>query len=82
MTVCAAYLEAQIVGPLGRGERYTVVDGYLYTVGSWLEGWRGHDAVSEADGVSGTRGSAGCGAAGGEGGAELMRTRIDRTTPT
>ena len=37
MTVCAAYLEAQIVGP-GRGERYSVVDGYLYTVGSWLEG--------------------------------------------
>lgn len=38
MTVCAAYLEAQIVGPWVAGERYTVVDGYLYTVGSWLEG--------------------------------------------
>ena len=38
MTVCAAYLEAQIVGPWVAGERYSVVDGYLYTVGSWLEG--------------------------------------------
>lgn len=38
MTVCAAYLEAQIVGPWIAGERYSVVDGYLYTVGSWLEG--------------------------------------------
>lgn len=38
MTVCAAYLEAQIVEPWVAGERYSVVDGYLYTVGSWLEG--------------------------------------------
>ncbi|MGB3430301.1 glutathione S-transferase family protein [Achromobacter sp.] len=38
MTACAAYLESQIVGPWAAGERYGVVDGYLYTIGSWLEG--------------------------------------------
>jgi len=38
MTACAAYLESQIVGPWAAGERYSVVDGYLYTIGSWLEG--------------------------------------------
>jgi len=38
MAACAAYLESQIAGPWVAGERYSVVDGYLYTVGSWLEG--------------------------------------------
>ncbi|MGY6273171.1 glutathione S-transferase family protein [Achromobacter denitrificans] len=38
MTACAAYLESQIAGPWAAGERYSVVDGYLYTIGSWLEG--------------------------------------------
>ena len=38
MTACAAYLESLIVGPWGGGERYSVADGYLYTIGSWLEG--------------------------------------------
>jgi glutathione S-transferase len=38
MTACAAYLESLIVGPWVGGERYSVADGYLYTIGSWLEG--------------------------------------------
>jgi len=38
MTTCAAYLEAQIVGPWALGEPYSVIDGYLYTVGGWLPG--------------------------------------------
>jgi glutathione S-transferase len=38
MTACAAYLESQIAGPWVGGDRYSVADGYLYTVGSWLEG--------------------------------------------
>lgn len=37
MTVCAAYLESQIVGPWVAGEQYSVADGYLFTIGSWLE---------------------------------------------
>lgn len=38
MTVCAAFLESLIVGPWVMGEQFSVADGYLYTVGSWLEG--------------------------------------------
>ncbi|WPL80782.1 glutathione S-transferase N-terminal domain-containing protein [Bordetella hinzii] len=38
MTACAAYLESQIAGPWVAGEAYSAVDGYLFTVGSWLEG--------------------------------------------
>lgn len=38
MTACAAFLESLIVGPWVMGEQFTVSDGYLYTVGSWLEG--------------------------------------------
>lgn len=38
MTACAAYLESQIVGPWVAGDHYTVADGYLFTIGSWLEG--------------------------------------------
>ncbi len=38
MTACAAFLESQIVGPWVLGERFSVADGYLYTVGGWLEG--------------------------------------------
>ncbi|CCN02657.1 glutathione S-transferase, N-terminal domain protein [Bordetella bronchiseptica MBORD675] len=38
MTTIAGYLESQIVGPWALGERFSVVDGYLYTVGSWMEG--------------------------------------------
>ncbi|KGD86845.1 glutathione S-transferase [Achromobacter sp. RTa] len=38
MTACAAYLESQIAGPWVAGDRYSVVDGYMYTIGSWLEG--------------------------------------------
>ncbi|KOF52020.1 MULTISPECIES: glutathione S-transferase [unclassified Achromobacter] len=38
MTACAAYLETQIAGPWAAGDRYSYVDGYLYTIGSWLEG--------------------------------------------
>ena len=38
MTACAAYLESQIVGPWVAGDQFTVADGYLYTIGSWLEG--------------------------------------------
>lgn len=38
MTVCAAFLESLIVGPWVMGEQFSVADGYLYTVGTWLEG--------------------------------------------
>ncbi|MDT4845136.1 Glutathione S-transferase GST-6.0 [compost metagenome] len=38
MTACAAYLESQIAGPWVAGDRYSVADGYMYTIGSWLEG--------------------------------------------
>ncbi|CFN81507.1 glutathione S-transferase [Bordetella pertussis] len=38
MTAIAGYLESQIIGPWALGERFSVVDGYLYTVGSWMEG--------------------------------------------
>ncbi|ANY16176.1 glutathione S-transferase family protein [Bordetella pseudohinzii] len=38
MTACAAYLESQIAGPWVAGEAYSAVDGYLFTIGSWLEG--------------------------------------------
>ena len=81
MTVCAAYLEAQIVGPWVAGNGTASWMAICIPSAAGWRGWRGYDAVSEADGVSGTRGSAGGGAAGGEGGAGLMRTRIDRATP-
>ena len=38
MTAVAAYLESQIAGPWALGERFSVADAYLYTIGSWLEG--------------------------------------------
>ena len=38
MTECAAYLETWIQGPWVMGERFSIADAYLYTVGSWLEG--------------------------------------------
>ncbi|WP_313464608.1 glutathione S-transferase family protein, partial [Achromobacter sp.] len=38
MTACAAYLEGLIAGPWVAGNDYSVADGYLFTVGSWLDG--------------------------------------------
>lgn len=38
MTAVAAYLESQIAGPWALGDRFSVADAYLYTIGSWLEG--------------------------------------------
>lgn len=38
MTACAEQLEAQIAGPWVAGARYSVVDGYLYTIVGWMAG--------------------------------------------
>lgn len=39
MTACAKMLEAQLgAGPWVLGERYSVADGYLFTLTGWLEG--------------------------------------------
>ncbi|HEY9321201.1 glutathione S-transferase [Achromobacter deleyi] len=38
MTACAAYLEGLIAGPWVAGNDYSVADGYLFTIGSWLDG--------------------------------------------
>lgn len=38
MTACAQYLESRFDGPWALGERYSVADGYLYTLTGWLEG--------------------------------------------
>jgi len=38
MTACAEYVESQIAGPWVLGERYSVADGYLFTLSGWLEG--------------------------------------------
>ena len=38
MTACAEYVEGQIAGPWVLGERYSVADGYLFTLSGWLEG--------------------------------------------
>lgn len=38
MRACAEMLESQLSGPWVLGDRYSVADPYLYTVGSWLEG--------------------------------------------
>ena len=38
MTACAVLIERRLAGPWILGERYSVADGYLYTISSWLEG--------------------------------------------
>ncbi|HEX7156852.1 MAG TPA: glutathione S-transferase N-terminal domain-containing protein [Burkholderiaceae bacterium] len=38
MTACAELIEARLAGPWLLGERYSVADGYLYTISGWLEG--------------------------------------------
>ncbi|HZV93792.1 MAG TPA: glutathione S-transferase N-terminal domain-containing protein [Caldimonas sp.] len=39
MSACAALLEARLApGPWVLGERYSVADGYLFTLSGWLEG--------------------------------------------
>ena len=38
MAAHAAVIEAGLTGPWVLGERYSVADGYLFTIGRWLEG--------------------------------------------
>jgi glutathione S-transferase len=39
MTECAALIEHKLLrGPWVMGERYTICDPYLFTIGSWIEG--------------------------------------------
>jgi glutathione S-transferase len=38
MTACGEMMDRGIAGPWVLGERYSVADGYLYTIGGWLEG--------------------------------------------
>jgi len=38
MTACATLVEQRLVGPWVLGEHYSVADGYLFTIASWLEG--------------------------------------------
>jgi len=38
MTACANLIEARLIGPWVLGERYSVADGYLFTIARWLEG--------------------------------------------
>ena len=38
MTACAALIEVQLAGPWVLGDQYSVADGYLFTIASWLEG--------------------------------------------
>jgi glutathione S-transferase len=38
MTACAQLIEERLTGPWVLGERYSVADGYLYTISGWLEG--------------------------------------------
>jgi glutathione S-transferase len=38
MSACAELIEARLAGPWVLGERYSVADGYLYTLSGWLEG--------------------------------------------
>ena len=38
MTACARLIEERLTGPWVLGEHYSVADGYLYTISSWLEG--------------------------------------------
>ncbi|QIM69930.1 glutathione S-transferase family protein [Bordetella trematum] len=38
MTACAAFLESQIAGTWAMGEQFSVADGYIYTVGVWMQG--------------------------------------------
>ena len=38
MSACAELIETRLTGPWILGERYSVADGYLYTISSWLEG--------------------------------------------
>jgi glutathione S-transferase len=37
MTACAQLIEERLTGPWVLGERYSVADGYLYTISGWLE---------------------------------------------
>jgi glutathione S-transferase len=37
MRACAEHIEHNLIGPWALGERYSVADGYLYTIASWLE---------------------------------------------
>jgi len=36
MSACAAQIEARLTGPWVLGQRYSVCDGYLYTIASWF----------------------------------------------
>jgi len=38
MSACAAQIEARLVGPWVLGDRYSVADGYLFTVAEWFAG--------------------------------------------
>jgi glutathione S-transferase len=39
MTECAELIENKLLkGPWVMGDRYTVCDSYLFTIGTWLEG--------------------------------------------
>ena len=38
MRACAELIEERLTGPWVLGERYSVADPYLFTIGSWLEG--------------------------------------------
>lgn len=38
MSACAELIETRLTGPWILGERYSVADGYLYTISSWFEG--------------------------------------------
>jgi glutathione S-transferase len=38
MSACAELIEARLQGPWILGERYSVADGYLFTISGWLEG--------------------------------------------
>ena len=38
MTAHAATIERELTGPWVMGEEYSVADGYLFTIGRWLEG--------------------------------------------
>jgi glutathione S-transferase len=38
MSACAELIEKRLAGPWVLGERYSVADGYLYTISGWFEG--------------------------------------------
>ena len=37
MSACAEYIESRLTGPWVLGDRYSVSDGYLFTLSGWLE---------------------------------------------